>query len=69
MQVAVCPAYGCERLGDARTCHLQCGVEAYWIASSLMGRWTLPRKVQPPSGGRGEQPILAMTIQTNFILF
>src|SRR5438093_3596557 len=31
MQVAVCPAHGCERPGDVRTCHLQCGVEAYWI--------------------------------------
>jgi len=35
MQVAVCPAHGCERPGDVRTCHLQCDGWAGWIAASL----------------------------------
>ena len=32
-----------------------------WIAASLVGGWTLPRKVQPRPGDGASRPILAMT--------
>jgi len=32
-----------------------------WIAASLVGGWTLPRKVQPRPGDGANPPTLAMT--------